>query len=114
MMETRFPYIDVLDERFYWDHTFQGWLIKETDEWFVMVVPMIFNDRIVFGPQSGRHVGYDYGWCYDKGVAAIMAAMVWDPDVSGEPVGYKKAATGHRLRSADGVWYRSFADQEGA
>jgi hypothetical protein len=57
--------------------------------WLVQVVPMIFNDRLVLTPESLPLV-YDYGWCYPKGGAAHLAALVWDPEAEGEPAGFKK------------------------
>lgn len=77
---------------FPWDAKFGGWLIKETDDWFVMVMPMLFNDRVVIGTQDERIFGYSAGWCYDKGGAALLAAAAWDPVTQDEPAGYKKAA----------------------
>lgn len=34
-----------------------------------------------------------YSWCYPKNGSAHLAAFLWDPEESGEPVGYKKAAS---------------------
>lgn len=57
--------------------------------WLVQVMPMLFNDRLVLTPICRPNV-YDYGWCFDKGGAAYLAAYVWDPDTQGEPDGFKK------------------------
>jgi hypothetical protein len=76
----------------YWDKQIQSLVVKESDEWIVSVTPMLCNDRIVFTRRSSYPGCYDAGWCYDKGGAAVLAAMVWDPDTQHEPVGYKKAA----------------------
>jgi hypothetical protein len=70
----------------------QCFTIGETDEYFVEIVPMIFSDRLVMTPKEAPMV-YDYGWCYDKGGAALFAAMAWDPDKEAEPPGYNKRAT---------------------
>jgi hypothetical protein len=58
--------------------------------WLIQVCPMLFNDRLVLTPQDNPLV-YDYGWCFPKGGAAVLAAMVWDPATQAEPVGYIKA-----------------------
>lgn len=69
--------------------------IGEWGGWYVQVVPMIFNDRLVLTPKHSPFV-YDFGWCYDKGPAPYVAAKVWDPQTQAEPPGYKKAAAGGR------------------
>lgn len=78
--------------------------IGEWGGWLVQVVPMIFNDRLVLTPKTAQYV-YDYGWCYDKGPAAYVAARAWNPETEGEPPGFKKAAAGGReagQKAADG------------
>lgn len=60
--------------------------------WLVQVCPMLFNDRLVLTPETCPLV-YDHGWCYPKGGAAFVAALVWDPAVEGEPAGFIKRAT---------------------
>lgn len=68
--------------------------IKVTENWVVAVMPMAFNDRVILC----RHWewtevrGYVAGWCYDKGGAAALAAMAWDPETERTPVGWKKQA----------------------
>lgn len=66
-------------------------VVKETERWVVSVLPMIFNDRVVIASPA-EYPGYAAGWCYDKGGAAILAALAWDPDVDRRPVGFKKEA----------------------
>lgn len=84
--------------------------------YLVQVVPMIFNDRIVLTPEATPYV-YDYGWCYDKGPAAILAVRAWDPETEAEPPGYKKAVvTGRRAGekagdSGHGVAYLEMINQ---
>jgi hypothetical protein len=74
-----------------WDKALGGVVVKETDKWLVSVTPMIFNDRVLF--HWREHLPHhDAGWCYDKGGAAILAALAWDPEVDDKPVGYKKEA----------------------
>jgi hypothetical protein len=58
--------------------------------WLVQISPMIFNDRLILEPENDRGF-YDYGWCYPKGGAAHLAALAWDPETEGEPVGFIKA-----------------------
>jgi hypothetical protein len=64
--------------------------------WLVQICPMLFNDRIVLTPEHFQAV-VDHGWCFDKGGAAFLAALIWDPSTQAEPSGYKKRAT-HRAR----------------
>lgn len=60
--------------------------------YLVQIMPMLFNDRLILTPQTATW-GYDHGWCYPKGGAAFLAALVWDPATEAEPAGYKKRAT---------------------
>lgn len=71
----------------YWGITVGTW-----GGYLVQVVPMIYNDRIVLTPEDCDDV-YDHGWCYDKGSAAMLAVMAWNPQLQAEPAGYKKRAT---------------------
>lgn len=88
--------------------------------YLVQIMPMIFNDRIVLTPASSPY-GYDHGWCYDKGAAAILALLTWSPDTQGEPEGYKKRATagvrqpGEMARDDDEVpyWLERVAERWG-
>ncbi len=75
-----------------WDENIQSLVIKETDEWIVSVTPMIYNDRVLFSYRSDYPWGCSAGWCYDKGGAAILAAVAWDPAAEREPAAYKKCA----------------------
>lgn len=63
--------------------------IKRVGDDVVQVMPMIYNDRIVI---ADAPLSYRHGWCYDKGGAAILAALVWDPETEDAPAGYKKQA----------------------
>lgn len=64
--------------------------IAEWGGWWVQVMPMIFNDRVVLTPKACPWF-VDYGWCYPKGAAAHLAVAAWDPETEAEPVGYIKA-----------------------
>lgn len=66
--------------------------IGEWGDYLIQIMPMIYNDRLIMTPRNSA-VAYHHGWCYDKGGAAYLAALVWDPQTQGEPVGYKKRAT---------------------
>lgn len=99
------PVISMLDEP-----TTDEYGVLTIGHWggyIVQIAPMIFNDRLVLTPQSCPAL-YDHGWCYDKGGAAYLAALVWNPETQGEPLGYKKRATpglrkpGETARAADG------------
>jgi hypothetical protein len=58
--------------------------------WIIQVCPMLYSDRLVLTPERDTMV-YDFGWCYPKGGAAHLAALAWDPETEGEPVGFIKA-----------------------
>src|SRR4051812_5630876 len=77
-----------------WDPDNHYWLVKETEHWRVVVIPMIFNFRICISEKRFDPVraGYTAGWCYDKGPAAFLAALAWDPETEVRPVGWKKEA----------------------
>lgn len=64
--------------------------VAEYGGWLVQVMPMIFNNRVVLTPAAAP-LGYDYGWCYPKGPAALVAVLAWDPETEAEPSGYIKA-----------------------
>lgn len=63
--------------------------IAEYGGWYVQIMPMLFNDRLVLTPMYAPYV-YDYGWDFPKGLAAWLAASAWDMDAEGEPVGFIK------------------------
>jgi hypothetical protein len=69
--------------------------VAEYGGWFVQIMPMIFNDRVVLAPID-RPMFLDYGWCFPKGGAAALAVRAWDPDTEAEPAGYIKAVNGKR------------------
>ena len=69
-----------------------GAVVKITEHWVVAVVPMIYNDRITLSRHHEWRTGWSAGFCYDKGVAAALAAMAWDPETEQYPLGYKKIA----------------------
>lgn len=58
----------------------------------VVLYPMIFNVRLVIGPQNEPF--YDAGWCYDRDrvVDALYALEHWDG--SGAPPGVWKKEVG--------------------
>jgi hypothetical protein len=89
--------------------------VREHNGWKIQIIPMIFNDRLVLSAPDDVF-GYSHGWCFDKGGAAILAALAWDLDTEDEPAGFKKRATPglrfapHRVpdsghRCVHGQWY---------
>lgn len=72
--------------------------------WAVQIVVMIFNDRLVLA-EPGLYGNPCFGWCYDKGGAAHLAALAWNPEIDGEPAGFKKAAIGGRYRAERASWW---------
>jgi hypothetical protein len=79
-----------------WDSRLGAYKVKEGRDWLVSVSPMIFNDRVLLTDrqeyETSRYPCYLAGWCYDKGGAAVIAALAWDPDTEHRPVGFKKEA----------------------
>lgn len=74
-----------------------GVIVNVTEHWVVAVVPMIFNDRITLSTREEWRIGWTAGYCYDKGGAAALAALAWDPETEEHPVGWKKIAGDARL-----------------
>ena len=74
------------------DQEVGGLIVKVTGDWIVAVVPMIYNDRVLLLHKDGWDTGWEAGYCYDKGLPALAAASVWDPEAQRHPVGYKKIA----------------------
>lgn len=60
--------------------------------YLIQILTMAFNDRLVMTPMNAV-AGYDHGWCFPRGAGALLAALAWDPQTAGEPVGYRKRAT---------------------
>lgn len=73
--------------------------------WAVQIDVMIFNDRLILA-EPGEYGFRWYGWCYPKGGVAHLAALAWNPDIEGEPAGYKKAALGGRKAGERAPWWR--------
>jgi hypothetical protein len=69
-----------------------GWLRG----WLVAVTPMIYTDRLTLGNPHDV-AGYEHGWCYPKGMAAVSAAVRWRVHVDAEPPGHLKRATTGRF-----------------
>lgn len=83
----------------HWDEEIKAVVVKETEEWIVSVSPMIFNDRICLTHRDQYPYSWTAAWCYDKGGAAMLAALVWDPETDSAPSGYKKVAGDSRVHS---------------
>jgi len=83
---------------FPFDPEIQSYVVKRCEEWIVSVTPMIYNDRVILSMKADYPWGWTAGWCYDKGGAAFLAALAWDPDTEDAPVGFKKLAGDARNR----------------
>lgn len=93
---TAIPYVSGIDDLVgHWNPGAGSFRIKEGDDWVISIMPMIFNDRVIFSYKD-EYPNYSAGWCYDKGGAAALAAAAWDPDTQRKPVGYKKEAVDAR------------------
>ena len=75
-----------------WNDTIRCVIVTITDHWIVAVTPMIFNDRVILMDRDDWDTSIVAGWCYDKGPAAVVAALAWDPETQQEPAGHKKVA----------------------
>jgi hypothetical protein len=85
-----------------WNGELRSQVVKITPNWVVMVTPMIFNDRICLATRSDWRTGYVAGFCYDKGGAAGLAALAWDPENEAYPLGFKKIACDAREEIGEG------------
>lgn len=78
----------------------------ETETHWIEVAPMMFNDRILYIPKIAP-LTVDRYWCYQRGPAAVLAALAWDGAADSEPVGWIKAHDGRYseefLRAQAGV-----------
>ena len=79
----------------FWYAEQECWVVKETPDWIVAVVPMIFNDRICIANKQEFGRTWTAGWCYDQTTEANIAkayAAEWDPATAQRPLGFKKIA----------------------
>lgn len=73
-----------------WDDDWAGLVLGEdaTHRW--MLLEFGFNLRLITVPHGERN-GWDYGWCYPRDTAAVLAALEgYDPDTQNEPMGWHK------------------------
>lgn len=81
----------------YWDERIESLVYAHHGPWLVSVTPMMFNDRVLLTSRTGYPRQWTAGFCYDKGPAAGLAAMAWNPETQPRPVGYKKVAADSRF-----------------
>lgn len=79
-----------------WDQDVNSWVVKHTAHWVVLVSPMLFNNRVLLSDPEEWVFGWTAGFCYDKGPAAMLAAIAWDPETDRWPAGFKKVAADAR------------------
>lgn len=80
---------------FWDDQVGQCWVINETEDWVICVVPQIFNDRICIADKTEYGRTWTAGWCYERAPGGAIAgsfASVWDPTQDWRPLGFKKIA----------------------
>ena len=70
------------------------------DTYFMAVVPMIFNHRLIHGRITNRDFHFD-AWCYDTRAEAVRAMLEFDG--KSEPTGWKKHVATGRFRGPDGL-----------
>ena len=80
-----------------------GWQVRETEHYFIQVIRMGANQRIVTVPKAWPEM-YERGWCYNQEAltAVILRCQLFDPDQGEEPVGWVKEAGTERRGCA---WY---------
>ena len=78
----------------FFDPETQTSVMGHREDFRVEVWPMIFNDRVGVTHRSGYPHSLVAGFCYDKGGAAVVAAIVWlhNWDTMLVPPGFKKVA----------------------
>ncbi len=90
----------IFDEELpYWSEPHRLWVMRESPEWIVSVVPMLVNDRITLVRPEHFETGFTAGFCYDKSPGcykAMVAAMTWQIGVRRYPEGLKKIAIDSR------------------
>lgn len=73
-----------------WDDDWAGLVLAEdaTHRWILLSFG--YNMRLITVPHRERN-GWDYGWCYPRDTAAVLAALEsYDPDTQNEPMGWHK------------------------
>jgi hypothetical protein len=73
------------------------WRVRETEHYFIDILRMGYNLRIVTVPKSETW-SYERGWCYQEEFAMVVARCYqFDPEKGEEPVGWvKEPGTGRR------------------
>lgn len=80
----------------YFDERIESVVYGHYGSWLVSVSSMLVNDRVLLTRRDQYPTQWVAGFCYDKGPAAGLAAMVWDPEVDPYPIGFKRIAADSR------------------
>lgn len=96
------PYTTLMTERYRdllpgWNEERLVWTVKETDRFYVEVMPLLFTAAIILTDKMHPE-GYTDRWCYTSPQAAWAAALAWDPDMAMEPAGWHRHPTTGRRR----------------
>lgn len=80
-----------------------GWQVRETERYFIQVIRMGTNQRIILVPKDWPHI-YERSWCYngETVVAIILRCQLFNPDEGEEPTGWVKEPGTERRGCA---WY---------
>mgnify|MGYP007028434302 CR=1 FL=1 len=78
------------DNQLEWNDLLMGYVVSENENYFVIVRPMLVNDRVIEIEKDEQFFGKRY-WCYPRGGAAFLAAKVWEQDDQTEPIGWIKS-----------------------
>lgn len=96
------PYAQLMTEKYQdvlpgWNEERLVWTVKETDRFYVEVMPFIYTAAIILTDKM-RPEGYTDRWCYKSPQAAWTAALAWDPDATMEPLGWHRHPSSGRRR----------------
>lgn len=89
-------------DEYAWDKNY-GYLIKETEDRSIFVMPFMFTHAIVwFDRRRGDMSWYNDRWCYHTYAAATTAAENWSGEAGTEPEGWHRhPTTGRRREDGD-------------
>jgi hypothetical protein len=84
------------DDLPFWSEEDKAWIIRETSEWILSSVPMIYNDRVCLATPAQHGRTYTAGFCVPKG-DGITSAMGWQIGVDRYPPNVIKVAYDRRV-----------------
>lgn len=70
--------------------------LGEWNGYYIQILPQGCTNRLVMARIAVAGV-YDYGWCFESGPDAALAAVVWNPRRDPEPYGFTMRIGAKRL-----------------